>query len=235
MPTVRELMEEVVGRVDVSLPGAMYAAVSVNPDRVRSWLRAAGRPFIERGTEVPAPEQLLETGRWVIGQSRFRLALVGGLAGLWGAASVPPEALASTIALLRLAQRLAVVFGFDPTSDRGEMAVWQALAAGFEVELPSDGPMGMRVRDLPVVLAKGSRARRPGGALATAVLRESIWQIGSRLSRLLALPVLSSGLSAAGAHERATAVGERMLATLQRLADAPPVDPALVEEAVEVA
>jgi len=107
MPTVRELMREMAGQVDVSLPGALYASVSVNPERVRWWLRAAGRPFIERGAEVPKPEQLLETGRWVIGQSRFRVALVGGLAGLWGAASVPPEALASTIALLRLAQRLA--------------------------------------------------------------------------------------------------------------------------------
>ncbi|MBW1878978.1 MAG: hypothetical protein JRJ84_11490 [Deltaproteobacteria bacterium] len=234
MPTVRELMGELLGQVDVSLPGALYAAVSVTPERVRRWLRAAERPFIVHGSEAPEPDQLLDTGRWVIEQSRFKLTLVGGLAGLGGAASVPPEALASTIALLRLAQRLAIVFGFDPTTDRGEMAVWQALAAGFELELPGEGPMGMRVRDLPAVLVKGRAARRPSGALATAVLRESIWHIGSRLSRLLALPVLSSGLSATSAHRRATEVGERMLGTLQRLADAPPVDSALVEEAVEL-
>jgi hypothetical protein len=234
MPTVRELMGELVGQVDASLLGALYAAVSVPPGRVRRWLRAAEHPFVEPGARVPEPDQLLGTGRWVIEQSRFKLSLVGGLAGLGGAASVPPEALASTIALLRLAQRLAIVFGFDPTTDRGEMAVWQALAAGFELELPGDGPMGMRVRDVPAVLVRGSASRHPSGALATAVLRESIWHIGGGLSRLLALPVLSSGFSAANAHQRATDIGERMLATLQRLADAPPVDPASVEEAVEL-
>jgi len=235
MPSVREWLAEVLGEVDAALLGRVHLAVSVDTERVRRWLRAADKPFVDpAGCELPEAGRLRETGAWVVEQSRLKLAVVGGLAGFGGAASVPPEALASTIASLRLAQRLAIVYGFDPASDRGEMAVWRALAAGFEVDLPEDGPVGMRVSQVPAVVARGSQSRYPAGALATAVMRQTAWSIGRRLSRWLALPLVSAGVSAAGAHRRISAAGERMHATLERLADAPPVDPARLQDALEV-
>lgn len=235
MASVREWLGEVLGEVDAALLGRVHVAVSVDTEHVRRWLRGAGKAFVDPSdSEVPDGDRLRQTALWVVEQSRLKLTVVGGLAGFGGAASVPPEALASTIASLRLAQRLAVVYGFDPASDRGEMAVWRALAAGFEVELPEEGPIGMRVSQLPTVVARGSQARYPAGALATAVMRQTARSIGRRLSRWLALPLVSAGVSAAGAHRRITGAGERMRATLERLADAPPVDPARVKEALEV-
>lgn len=233
--TLREWIAALGRRVDARLPAALHAAVSVDAGRVRRWLRAADRPFVDpEGGEVPGPAELERTARWVIQQKQAKLALVGGLAGLAGAVSVPPETLADTVGLLRLAQRLAVVYGFDPATDRGTMAVWRALSAGFELDLPGEGPVGLRASEMPGVLVNGARSRYTGGALATAMVRETAWRIGRRLSRLVPLPFLSSGLSAARAHGRTDEIGQRMAATLQRLSEAPPVDPDRIEDAIEV-
>jgi len=232
--SVRQWLIDWLGEADAALLGRVHAAVSVDAESVRRWLRASGHPFVDpEGSAVPQRVDIERTAAWVIDQSRLKLAALGGVAGIAGAASVPPEVLASTIAGLRLAQRLAVVYGFDPATDRGAMAVWQALAAGFEVELPHEGPVSMRVRDVPAVLVKGARARYPAGALATAVMRQTAWQIGARITRWLAVPVLSAGLSAIGAHRRFAEVGVRMRDALARV-EAPPVDPMHVLDAVEV-
>jgi len=232
--SARQWLIDWLGEADAALLGRVHAAVSVDAASVRRWLRAAGKGFVDPdATSAADPVDVDRTAAWVIDQSRLKLAFLGGVAGIAGAASVPPEILASTVAGLRLAQRLAVVYGFDPATDRGSMAVWQALAAGFQVELPHDGPVSMRVSDVPAVFVKGARARYPAGALATAVLRQTAWQIGKRLTRWLAVPVLSAGLSAIGAHRRFAEVGARMTAALARV-EAPEVDPLRVLDAVEV-
>jgi hypothetical protein len=235
MAGFRERLGDGLRQVDASLVAAVHAGISVDADKVRSWLRGAQRPFVDPDHKaLPSSHELERTAHWVIEQSRFKLALLGGVAGVAGAVSVPPEALASTLASLRLAQRLSIVYGFDPNSDRGERAVWSAMAAGFGLELPGDGPVGLKASELPLVLVRGARARYPNGAIAAAVLRESAWRIGRRMSRWMALPGLSSALSAAGAHQRASEIGTRMLASLQRLADAPAIDPSRLEDAVEL-
>lgn len=236
MGTVREFLADVAKRMDRSLIPGVHAAISIDAAAVRRWLRAAGQPFMDPDAAQPVTaRQLEQTAAWVVGQTRQRQTLFGGVAGAAGAASVPPEAIAATISSLRLAQRLAVVYGFDPASDRGERAVWQAVAAGFELDLPGDGPMGLRMSQVPTVLVRGAAARYPNGALAAAVLRQSAWTIGKRLSRWFVLPGVSSAIAAAGAHQRVGQVGERMSSTLRRLADAPDVDSRRIVEAVEVA
>lgn len=235
MPGTRETLRDVVAQVDATLLPGLYAAVSVDPDRERARLRAARRPFVEPGAgDRPTREEVGRTAGWVIDQARGRVAVLGGIAGIGGAVTVPPEAALQAVAALRLAQRLALVHGLDPRTDRGEMAVWQALAAGFELPLPGDGPVGMRVRELPLVLVRGVAAKNAGGALATAMMRDAAWRIGHRFSRMLPLPFLSSGLAALRARRDMRDVGERMRETLRRLAEAPEPDPRQITEAVEV-
>lgn len=235
MATIRDVASEALGRVDASLLAGLYTSVSVSPRRVRRSLRVSGRPFLDPdAVERPSLVQVDHTARWVVEQSGFRLGMFGGVAGTAGAASVPPEVVATTIAGLRLAQRLAIVYGFDPHTDRGEMAVWRALAGGFEVELPGDGPVSMRVSDLPGALVRGRGPRSASEALATAVVRESASMVGRRLARWLPVPLLSSGLSATAARDRMREIGERMRLVLRRLAEAPAADPDRVEDAVEL-
>ncbi len=235
MASMRAWLGEALGEADAVFLGRAYAAVSVDAERTRRRLGVARKPFVDPSATAPYdPAAVDATARWVVEQSRLKVTALGGIAGLGGAASVPPEALASTIASLRLAQRLAVVYGFDPRSDRGEQAVWRALAAGFDVELPPQGPAGLRVSQVPAVIVRGARSRYPAGALATAVLRQTAWSIGKRMTRWLALPVVSAGVSAAGAHRRFTELGEKMREALARLAEAPSLDPERVRDAIEV-
>jgi hypothetical protein len=214
-----------------TLPG-LYAAVSIRPTRTAAWLRGAGKPFVDGAESSPSEYDLELTAQWVTQQSRLRMALVGGLAGLGGMVTIPPEAVASMVAAIRLAQRLAVVYGFDPATDRGEMAVWQAVAAGFQVELPQSGAMGLRVSSLPGLAMGRPSPQNAAGALAIAVAQRSAFWVGKRFTRWFPVPVLSSGFGARAAERRLTDVGRRMSATLGRLAIAPvPTD---VHEAVEV-
>ena len=214
-----------------TLPG-LYAAVSIRPTRTAAWLRGAGKPFIDGVQVSPSEYDLEQTSHWVTQQSRLRIALVGGLAGLGGMVTIPPEAVASMVAAIRLAQRLAVVYGFDPATDRGEMAVWQAVAAGFQVDLPQSGAMGLRVTSLPGLAMGRASQQNAAGALAIAVAQRSTLWVGKRLTRWFPVPILSSGIGARAAERRLADVGRRMSATLGRLSIAPvPTD---VHEAVEV-
>lgn len=214
-----------------TLPG-LYAAVSIRPVRTAAWLRGSGKPFVDGNNPVPSEYDLEQTAAWVTQQSRLRMALVGGLAGLGGMATIPPEAVAAIVSAIRLAQRLAVVYGFDPATDRGEMAVWQAVAAGFQVTLPQSGAMGLRVTSLPGLAMGRATQENASGKLAIAVAQSSAFWIGKRFTRWFPVPVLSSGIGARAAERRVADVGRRMAATLGRLAIAPvPTD---IREAVEV-
>ena len=52
---------------------------------------------------------------------------------------VPPEAALSIVLVIRMIQRLCVVYGFDPETDRGEAALTRTLAAVWNVTLPEGG------------------------------------------------------------------------------------------------
>ena len=236
MGVFRDAMSDVLERVDQKLLGQLVAAVSVDVEALRRRLRESGRPFCDPEAPRPNLREVDLTAQHVVRQSRVRLGLFGGMASLAGALSVPPEVAATGVAALRLAQRLAVVYGFDPDTDRGEMAVFRALAAGFEVELPERGTVGMRLSDVPRLARQ--RMRRPdlqsaGGALTSAVVRRSATMIGRRVTRFV--PVVFSAFSAVAARDRMDAIGHRMMEVLRQLAEAPELDPDDIEDAVELA
>lgn len=232
MPRVPDLVADLLHQMDHRLLAGWYQAVSVPAARVRRHLRAAHRPFIDRDSDqLPSLEELDQTARWLIAQSSSHVSAFGGVAGLAGLVSVPPEAAATAVAGIRLGQRLAVVYGFDPETDRGRMALWRALAAGFQVDLPERGPMGTRASDLPAVLAPGwVSPRTVGSALAARILRRAV---GMVVGPTRALPVWGAGDGARGGKRRIDDIGERMRRVLRQLADAP-VGRAAVEDAEEV-
>jgi hypothetical protein len=231
---IRDVLAELVDRADGRVVESLYVAVSVPTERVRTQLRQWGHPFIDpKLAEPPEMAELERTAEWVIHQASSTQTALGGFAGLAGAASVPPEVLATTIHTLRLAQRLAIIYGFDPDTDRGQMALWRALAAAYEFELPDRGLVGLRLRELPSLFPVSTPEPRSVGAkLATQMVRRTAWMVAGRVTRFV--PVLSAGWAAAGARKRMAAMGGRMSDTLSRMADAPSPYRLLVEDAVEV-
>ncbi|MCB9678854.1 MAG: hypothetical protein H6737_27380 [Alphaproteobacteria bacterium] len=221
---------ELFSKADGDLMSGGYHAISVDPERVRRQLRTAGRPFVQPGGAAPPLDELDASARWVVEQARLKATALSGFAGLAGAPSIPPEIAARGIATVRLAQRLAIVYGFEPHTDRGRTALWRALAAGLEVELPEQGPVGLRVSDVPTMLSPRVSPRSVGVALAQALVYKSALYVAGRFGRFI--PVVSGGVAAASANRDTEAIAERMIAVLRRLSE--PGAMAVFAEAVEV-
>jgi hypothetical protein len=215
---IRAILGEMADRLDENLPAGLYVAISVEPERVRQRLRGARRPFVDPASpSLPSLEQVDETAAFLVRQLSYTSMSTGALASVVGLASVPPEAVANAVVALRLAQRLAVVYGFDPATDRGQIAVWRALAAGLEFELPGEGPLQVRIRDLPNVIRPSVQSA--GLELTRSVLVQSVWLLLRRITRLM--PIVSPGISAISARRRVRDMGGRMQQALRRLAEMP--------------
>ncbi len=233
MPSVGDVLRELAQRFDARVVPSLFAGVTLRTGKVRGWLRSRHRPFVDpESRERVSPAEVDYTADWVIEQGSARAGFFGGIIGVGGVLSVAPEVVGSTVAAIRLGQRLAVVYGFDIDSDRGQMALWRALAAGYEVELPERGPMGMRMSELPDVIRPGFVARSAEGALASAVVKQSARMVGMSLVRLI--PVLSTSVAAASARSRSHEIGARMKVVLKGMADAPSLEHAEVTDAVEL-
>jgi len=234
VPRLPPVIADLAERLDARVMDSWFAAVSVPTRRTRAWLRGRRLRFVDPdATERPSLRELDATADAVIARYATSAALVGGAAGLGGMASIPPELMAQVVAALRLAQRLCVVYGFDPETDRGQMALWRALAAGYEVELPAAGPVGLRASQVPGLLLR--RQSNVGGSLARSVVKATAFRL-LRFTRLV--PVLASATGASAGRRTLTDMGARMSVTLSRLADVPSATASggrlLVEDAIEL-
>jgi hypothetical protein len=230
MSVLGEWLVDAWERMDTRLPAGLYVAVSVPTARFREDLRRRHKPFVDPDAEAPPGPEVDYTARWVISQTGLTSASVAGLASTVGALSVPPEAVAQTLAVVRLAQRLAIVYGFDPETERGALVVWRAVARGLGLALPADGPSDVRVKDLPAlflprtVSSAGLYAPRP-------TLKTSLSMLAKRVGRLIPVPFITPGISAYQAHRRLQEIGEQMLASFRDAAGveaAPPIADAKV-------
>jgi len=229
---VGEAVTDAAHKLDSGSIRALYAAVSVPVDRERARLRRARRPFVDPAADaVPEPGAVARTARRIIDQSMFKASAVGGAAGLGGLATVPPEVVATLVAVVRLGQRLAIIYGFDPDTDRGQMALQQALSAGLGVELPQGGPLGLAASDLPRVLV-GSVPTEVDAAMTRELVRQSAWMVVGSLARFI--PGVAVGAGAIRSRRRMRDVGERMRLALESLAGLPSAAGADIVEAVEI-
>lgn len=236
MPTPLSMLVEALGeRLDEDLLPSLYAAASVPTATVRQGLREAGLAFLDPETgSYPGREELELTVGRVIRQSRTRATALGTVAGLGGMAAVPPELAAFLVHTLRLAQRLAVVYGFDPETDAGKLVLWRALAAAYEVELPAEAPLGsLKVSELPDLVRKQLPARRPDNAwLVRLMASRARALVTGRMTRLV--PGLGAGLAGWRANRRVEQMGRRMAEVYLRGADLEPFLLDGEEDAVEV-
>ena len=210
------LLQAMGERLDEDLLPAVYAAASVPTADIRQFFRDNGLAHLDpqAGANPGLPELEAAADR-VIATARGRAAALGAVGGLAGAIAIPPEVLASLVQTLRLAQRLGVLYGFDPETETGKLVMWRAIAAGYEITLPSQGPIGLKVRDLPDVLRNQVPAtRQASGWVARQVATRSVMSVANRVTRLI--PGLGAGMAAWGAHRRIDAMGHRMAAVYAR-------------------
>jgi len=215
MPSLlRQVFANLTERVDEDLLPSLYAAASLKTDHIRADLDARGEARHDT-SPTPEPHELELTSRKVIQRASRRAAARGALAGAGGLLAVPPEAAASAVQSVRLAQRLVVVWGFDPESSLGQIHLARSLAAAYEIELPDQGPIDMRVRDLArISTPKLPELRNQTTALARVLAARSVVTLATRFSRWI--PGVGAGLGAIGAHRNLVRQGHRMVDYLRR-------------------
>jgi hypothetical protein len=227
MATTSDLLQELRARIDRGAIDAAYQAISVESGAVRQQIDRRRLARLDPRSSHPARiEELDFTADRLIEESANAVGALGGVAGLGGLITMAPEGAGWLVSVLRLAQRLAIVYGFDPESDRGKMAILQALAAGFEVELPEAGVSGMRLSDVVKGASSGGT-----GKLARAAAMTTMGLVAGRFARFV--PVVSSGVSAVGNAREIRVLGSRMKTLYGRIAELP-ARLTLIEDAVEL-
>ncbi|MEN0063800.1 MAG: hypothetical protein AAGA48_16735 [Myxococcota bacterium] len=236
MSVVGTVVNQWLERADQRLLSAWYQATSIRVDRLRDALRERRAPFIDPQRSSKAPPHALvdidRTANEVLAEAAENAGMRAGIAGLVGVATLPTEVVTTTIAALRLGQRLCVVYGFDPNTDRGRMALCQALAAGFDVDLPPTGPVGFKVSEIAAIVRGSTPPPSISARLTRAMATHTALWAASRPGRWL--PLVGARRQATVARERTEATGARMVAVLRRLSEAPGSTRDHLEEAQEI-
>jgi hypothetical protein len=227
-----ELVRIIGDRVDEGLPPAVFRSFSVRLDEYRFELSSNGLCWVGQADSAAVDAQALDASAKAAIEASMRSAGIvgaaGSMAGLFG---VPPEAAARVIQSTRLAQRLSIIYGHDPTSDRGALHVRRALAAAWEFDLPPLLSGDLRLTDLPEVFRANARSGKIGpGQIARTLTTTALSKATKRVSRLI--PGLGVALGLVASRKSAQQQGETMHALLRRTW-LPPTRLS-VEDAVEV-
>ncbi len=227
-----DILRELSGRVDEDLPPYVLQSISIDLSEYRSDLDAAGLAYIiPSSPHHHTPEALALSAQTAIKKSVRKASIMGAAGGLAGFLGVPPEAAARVLQSLRLAQRLAIIYGHDPGTDRGAMHVRKALASAWEFELPAHANVDIRLSDIPTIVRSNIPANHSGGLWFTrTMLTQASSVVGRKITRII--PGLGIGLGALQARRSARSQGDRMHQSFLR-SYRPPAMKA-VEDAIEV-
>ncbi len=206
-------------RLDEDSLSVLYRRFGVRRDRILQRWRGLGL-WPTRGE--PSFEDRNFLAHRLVTRAASNGGFVGGVTGAGGLVTIPLEGSLFVVRVLRLAQELAVAWGFDPHDDRGRVVVARALADGFGVELPPQGTLGMTVRQLWESLWRRAEVKSLAGPVASAVVQSAGRLGGYKVRRLL--PVLGVGTGATAHFQGISAVGQRMSESLKREARAQGLD-----------
>lgn len=125
-----------------------------------------------------------------IRNAKLMTSLSGAGLGAGGLLMAGPEISILAANILRMAQRLSIVYGFDYQRPGEALHVWASIARSLGVEKVSDGASNIAVRNLPKLLASGAR---------TEAFKSLIKLIAARLGLLVTERGLARALPLVGA------------------------------------
>ncbi len=227
MSTLGTWIREGMTRLDAGLPAWTYGAVSIDVDRYRERLAVLGWAHLHPSQPETRLADADRTAARVIASARTSAVTLGAVGGAGGALSLGPEAAGWVVVVLRLAQRLAVVYGLDPRTLAGRNAVERAIAQAFNLPMPSHGLAEARATEL---------LRPLRGARSTGLARQVAGQVARRVTRRLGrwVPVVSVAVSALDNEAEIARAGQRMVAVLRVIAEGPGPDREAALDAIEV-
>ena len=188
----------------------VYDMISVDPDDVLADARGIG-------IQVRSVEDLRSVRTSVldgladqyIRNAKLMTSLSGAGLGAGGLMLVGPDVSILAASLLRLAQREAIVYGFDYRVPSESLHVWAALGRALGVEKVADGAGQVAVRNLPKLLAQGAGKSTAFKALIKAIAARLGLLVTERgLAR--ALPLVGAGVAAVTNYQIVRELGEKM-------------------------
>ena len=233
----RQTLNELGILLDEEFIPSLYQAASIRPEEVRSELAEAGLDWFDPTLHPPPSlERLDEAAQWVIDRATRKATVRGALVGVAGLAAVPPELVANWLQLLRLGQRLAVIYGHDPETARGKLLLWRAVTQVFELQFPTEEQVTFRVRDLPTMLPRITQPIPNDIPIRKRLLQLAASRAVTNLTRKLgrALPGVGAGIAATHARRRFRAQGQQIAQVFRRARSGTLLLVGPVEEAVEL-
>lgn len=147
---------------------------------------------------------------------------MGALSGMtWGAGGIltaPPEMLHLMVATLRIAQRLALTYGQEFETFRGNLLLWEALSKAFGVPaLAFEGAETEAFRRLPVPFLNTQAIQWNPVILAAArqvMVTAALLFVKRRWTRIV--PVVGIGLSGVGNYSLLKRIGRELQREFRR-------------------
>ena len=208
-----ELVRIIVGRLDEDVPPAVYRSISVDAPDYRTSLTVLGLRHATDGGDFTIADLDRSADHAIRGSVRTA-GLVGGAGGLVGWVGVPPETAARVIQSARLAQRLAIIYGHDPSSDRGQAHIRKALAEAWGIALPGQMESDLRLSDLPTLIRRRPRAAINGPAFMVSTLTTAAFSSTTKRATRL-VPGLGAALGVLSARRVAASQATAMKAVLR--------------------
>lgn len=209
-----ELLKQIQEALDEGLLVHLYRLASVSPEATLRQLRDQGIEVYSLGELGRVPAPLLDAvADDIISRCRRRGALTGAGLSVGGYFTLAPEIIWYLSTLLRLGQRLAMVYGQEVQTLKGQIELWQALASALGVQVDLEGLDGELHRGLPMAIGRGT--------LRDPILLNVVQQVLIKLSMALAkritrfVPVLNIGLGGLATYRQLSNVGEQLKETFR--------------------
>jgi len=207
-----QLARNIFDTIDEGLFQRLYQVASVEPESVFADLREAGHDVSTLEDLQKLPTEVLDSLADNYIRRARRKAAVGGVSlGIGGWLGLGPGLSQLLILILRLSQRISLVYGFDYRSGRGELELWKALAAAVGASLRWEGTEAEIVKRLPVAVT-GS------GAFANPLLMQALRAVVKRVALLSGrqvtrwLPLVGGGTGMVFNYLEVGRIGNRLKA-----------------------
>jgi hypothetical protein len=144
------LLEEVGAEIDSNTLPKLYDLASIDVDATLEDFRRRGWTYCEpRLNRRPSKDLLLPHSEALIRSSARRALYRGGIGSAAGPLGAISHRTAHFVQSLRMIQRLGLLYGYDPHNETEKAILLRALARGYDVKLPAQNKMQLRLREVP--------------------------------------------------------------------------------------
>jgi len=208
-----DLAQAVFDTIDEGLLQRLYQVASVDPEAILADVRKAGHSVESLQDLQQLPTEVVDALVDGYIQRSKRVAAVGGVSlGLGGWLGLAPGLSQLLVVVLRLGQRISLVYGFDYRTDRGELELWKGIAAAVGASLRWEGTEAELIKRLPVAVTGSGTFTNP---LLVQALRAVIARVALSSGRQVTrwLPLVGGGTGMVFNYLEVDRIGRRMKAT----------------------